>query len=124
MRAHLLEPAVAWANTNGMLERWNTAQELTENALTDPHSGMITRLSTLIGTATTVGQLVDKCALQILGTPLDPDKRSQLIVYVNTDETGQPTGGTEFTRITAALRKAKLGSLCGLLLASPMFQWR
>lgn len=118
------EPAAAWANTNGVLERWNTAQTLTDTAQNTPRSGMTTRLSTLIGTVTTVGQLVDKCALQMLGTTLDPDKRAQLIAYVNTDETGQPTGGTETTRVTAALRKAKLAPLCGLLLASPMFQWR
>ena len=118
------EPAVAWANTNGLLERWNTAQTLTDTAQNVPRSGMSTRLSALVGPALTVGQLVDKCALQMLGTSLDPDKRAQLIAYVHTDAAGQPTGGTEMTRLTAALRKAKLGPLCGLLLASPMFQWR
>ena len=118
------EPAAAWANTNGVLERWNTAQTLTDTALNERHTGMRTRLSALVGAAATVGQLVDKCALQMLGTSLDAAMRAQLVAYVNTGEDGLPTGGTEATRVTAALRRQKLGPLCGLLLASPMNQWR
>jgi uncharacterized protein (DUF1800 family) len=118
------EPAGAWANTSGLLERWNIAQSMTDSALNERNSGMKTALNTLAGPATTVGQMVDKCGLLILGTPLDADKRAQLIAFVNTDDQGQPTGGTELTKITPSLRKEKLGALCGLLLSSPMFQWR
>jgi uncharacterized protein (DUF1800 family) len=118
------EPATAWANTNGVLRRWNVAQTLTDDALNVKRPGMSTRLNALIGKTTTVGDLVDKCALQVLGTSLDADKRAQLIAYVNTDAEGHPTGGTEATRVDTELRKAKLAPLCGLLLSSPMFQWR
>ena len=112
------EPAAAWANANGLLERWNTAQVVTDDALTAaPGDGLKTRLDEIIGPARTAGALVDRCALQLLAQPLDPALRAQFVSFV-------ADGGDENTHITRAIREEKLGPFCGLLLASPLFQWR
>jgi hypothetical protein len=118
------EPAGAWANTSGLLERWNIAQYMTDTALNERWSRMTTPLNLLVGWVATVGELVDKCALLVLGTSLDPATRAQLVAFVNTDYEGKPTGGTAATRLTIPVRKQKLAVLCGLLFSSPMYQWR
>ena len=112
------EPAAAWANANGLLERWNTAQIVTDDALTaGPDDGLRTSLDELIGPVKTAGELVDRCALQLLAQPLDAALRAQFVSFV-------ADGGDESTRVNRALREEKLGPFCGLLFASPLFQWR
>lgn len=112
------EPAGAWANTNGLLERWNTCQAVTDWALgARPKDGLRTKLGDTIGKVKTVGELVDRCAEQLLSLTLDAELRAQFIGFV-------ADGGDENTVVTKDLREAKLGPFCGLLLASPLFQWR
>ena len=112
------EPATAWGNANGLLERWNTAQVVTDDALTaGPADGLNTPLNASIGPAATAGELVDRCARQLLLRKLDAGVRGELIGFV-------ANGGPATTRLTRDLREEKLGTLCGLLLASPLFQWR
>ncbi len=105
-----------WANSNGLLLRWNFSQTITETALNSNNSGMRTGLLKRIGKPLTVGQLVDNLATALFGLTLDSDVRDQLIAFVT------PNGAN--TALTKTLLTQKLGSLAGLMLSAPMFQWR
>lgn len=111
------DTAAAWANTNGLMERWNTAQALTDTALNDRKSGMKTPLAKAVGKPTTVGQLVDTLALMVFAAPLADDKRQVMIDYASDNE-------GPLTSLSKDLLEKKLGTLTGLMLSAPAFQWR
>ncbi|HYG74413.1 MAG TPA: DUF1800 domain-containing protein [Planctomycetota bacterium] len=106
----------AWANTNGLLERWNSGYALTEYPLNDRKSGIKTDLLKRLGKIQSVPDVVDKASLLVFGKTLDDEKRQQLILFI-TD--GKPTAVWD-----KELQAKKLGSLMALLFASPMFQMR
>jgi len=110
--------AVAWLNTSGLMARWNAAMRLTHAAYSEQWSGMDTQLRQRIGAPETVGALVDAVAAQVFGVPLsDPADRAPFVAFVTED-------GDENMPVTASLLSAKLGTLYGLMLASPQYQWR
>ena len=109
--------AAAWANTGGLLNRWNTAQTLTDSALNNKKSGMTTKLAKSIGKPVAPEDLVDNVAKLIFAAKLPDDIRAQLIAYV----VGKANAGS---LVTKELLAQKLGTLTGLMLSSPMFQWR
>ncbi|MBV7329589.1 DUF1800 domain-containing protein [Chloroflexi bacterium TSY] len=112
--------AGAWSSTSGMLARWNVAMKLTHGAYSDANEsgyGLTTQLRHPIGDPQTAGALVDAVATQVFGTPVRDEARIQFIDYA-TD------GGAADTPVTAHLLGRKLGSLYGLMLASPYYQWR
>lgn len=115
--------AAAWLSTNGLLARWNIAMRLTHGAYEDPYGlgwGTTAPLRERIGDPQTIGQLVDEVAAQVFGAPLVGTDRAQFVAYVAENEdvaaADQPLTGFTLAR--------KLGSLFGLMLASPQFQWR
>ncbi|MEM7119573.1 MAG: DUF1800 domain-containing protein [Chloroflexota bacterium] len=112
--------AGAWMSTNGLLSRWNVAMQLTQGAYNDPHDtgwGIKTDLHNRLGNPSTVGQLVDSVATRIFGKPLQAANREAFIRYV------AGVGDTN-TAVSPALIAKKYGGLFGLLLASPLYQWR
>lgn len=105
----------AWANTNGLLARWNTAFELTVGAKNDKK--FTTQLKKQIGRVATVGDLVDQTSLWAFGKKAQGPARD---LYVNFASDGE--GASK--RATQALLKDKLTYLMGLMLSSPACQWR
>lgn len=109
--------AGAWMNSGGLLARWNAAMSLTHSAYSEQDSGMIPHLHEQIGLPSTVGELVDAVSLQVFATHLPDDSRSPFIAYVSDG------AGAEIP-VTPHLLSQKLGTLYGLMLASPLYQWR
>lgn len=112
--------APAWTSTGGLLMRWNVAMQLTHGAYSDAEEegyGLTTQIRQRIGSPQTVGELVDAVAEQIFGAPLANQNRAAFVAYASDDE-----GATK--PVTLRLLSRKLGSLFGLMLASPIYQWR
>lgn len=111
--------AEAWASPNSMLARWNVAMLLTHAVHTGAEEGwgMRSNLDGLIGQPRTVGELVTQVATHIFGEPLS---NTQLKTFINYASDGQgashPVDNHLFSR--------KYASLFGLMLASPLYQWR
>lgn len=112
--------AGAWLATGGLLARWTVAMRLTHGAFSDANGwgwGLTTALRTRIGEPGTVGDLVDAVAAQLFGVPLTGAARQFFIQYVN-------EAGDGAAALPLRLLGQKLGSLYGLMLASPYYQWR
>lgn len=110
--------AGAWMSTNGLLARWNVAMRLTHGAYSDMYDlgyGLTTEIRKRIGEPNTVGAFVDAVASQIFGVPLAGADRQSFLAYL---------GYPESEPATLRLIGRKLGSLYGLMLASPQYQWR
>jgi len=112
------EVAGAWMNTSGLLARWNVAMALTHDAFSDTelplrNYGLVQRM----GAAQTVGEMVDAVAKQVFGVPLSPDQAAPFIAFAS-DEAGAATP------VSAYILSDKLAMLWGLMLASPLYQWR
>jgi uncharacterized protein (DUF1800 family) len=111
------DAAGAWVNSGGLLARWNVAMDLTHRATSESDSGMNSHLMERIGSPQTVGQLVDNVAAQIFGAPLSEESRSPFINYASGEQGAA-------TSVDARLLSRKLGTLYGLMLSSPLYQWR
>jgi uncharacterized protein (DUF1800 family) len=112
--------AGAWMGTGGLLARWNVAMRLTHGAVSDASDwgwGFTTDLRQRIGDPQSVGALVDAVATQLFGAPLTGDPRQFFVTYVTEDGNAQAP-------MSLRLLGQKLGSLYGLMLASPYYQWR
>ncbi|MCS7070817.1 MAG: DUF1800 domain-containing protein, partial [Anaerolinea sp.] len=106
--------ASAWMAAGLMLERWNTAIDMTHAAYSERHSGIDTAIRQRVGTPNTVGELIDRVAEQVFGAPLPPDLRVPFLTFME---------ASADTPITPLLMADKFGMLYGLMLASPYFQW-
>ncbi len=118
--------AGAWISTNGMLARWNVAMRLTHSAYSDAQEtgwGLRSQLQKQWDTAQTVGELVDQIAKQLFGRILSANERQPFINYVS-NEQNISNEQAALTPITAHLLHTKAASLYGLMLASPLYQWR
>lgn len=111
--------AGAWLNTGGVLARWNTAMQLSHGAYSDPDwgYGMTTDLRERIPEVNTVAELVAAVSEQVFGIALPEDRLESFIHYAS-------DGAGPAEPVTVHLLGRKLGSLYGLMLASPQFQWR
>lgn len=109
--------AGAWVNSGGLLARWNVAMDLTHRARSQQDTGMISRLHERISEPQTAGELVDQVAMQVFAARLPEAERARFVAYV-TDDAGADTP------VTSHMLGNKLGTLFGLMLASPMYQWR
>lgn len=113
--------AGAWVASGGLLARWNTAMKLTHGAYSEQDdfgSGWQTEIRQRVGDPQTVGELVDAVAKQVFGVELTPEMRNFYLEYVG--------DGARNADAILSLRNVgrKLGTLYGLMLASPQFQWR
>jgi uncharacterized protein (DUF1800 family) len=105
----------AWANTNGLLERWNVAFEIFNRSF-DKKSGIKAAVVKKVGKAKTVGELVDNVVLLAFGKPLDDKFRQDLIGFVgNTIDPNKP--------LEKETIETKLSSLLTLVVASPQFNF-
>lgn len=111
------DQASAWMSSAGLLARWNTAMELTHRAHSESDTGMSTHLIELIGTPQTAGELVDSAARRVFGVPILGDARAHFVTYLTGD-------GSAESPVTPHMLANKLGTLFGLMLASPQYQWR
>ena len=111
--------AAAWLSANGLLARWNTAMRLTHSALSDSEQGygLSTRLLERTPEVETVGKLVTAVSRQVFGAALPEEALEPFVRYAS-------DGAGAEERVTPQLLGRKLGSLYGLMLASPQFQWR
>ncbi len=109
------ERAEAWINTNGLLERWNFALNMSA-AGEGYFPGLALNAEMLVPQVETVGALVDAAVERVLHSPLHPADRDTLIAYVSRQNDANQ-------RVTDDLRREKLPGLLGLLIASPYFQW-
>lgn len=107
----------AWINSSGLLARWNVAMLLTHSAYSEPDTGLDTLLHTRIGEPRTVGELVDAVSMQVFGVTLPEGERAPFIDFAS-------EGAGAQAEVTPYLRAQKLGTLYGLMLASPLYQWR
>ncbi|HKV07069.1 MAG TPA: DUF1800 domain-containing protein [Thermoanaerobaculia bacterium] len=105
----------AWANTNGMLNRWNFASALVLNWF----DGVTVETEKLVrrSRARTPAALVDAFASRLLQRSLDPADRDRLVAYTAGD---RPPG----TRAPLSFLNQQAPGLLALLLSSPYFQWR
>jgi uncharacterized protein (DUF1800 family) len=110
------DAAGAWINTNGLLNRWNIAVALVNNALPGVHVDL-TALVAGAPAAVTPLQLVNRLTDRILHRSLTAADRSQLVAYA---ATGVPAGRP----IPAASFLTRAADVAALLLDSPYFQWR
>lgn len=106
-----------WANTNGLLARWNIALTLPDRALRDRKSGITVRLPKELWKVATFGELVDIGALAVFGVVLPEPERSQFVDYVSD---GAGVAGA----VTSTEFLDKAGTMLGLMLAMPAYQWR
>jgi len=111
------DQASAWMSSAGLLARWNTAMELTHRAHSESDTGMTAHLIELIGTPQTAGELVDSVARRVFGAPILGDARAHFVTYLTGD-------GSAESPVTPHMLANKLGTLFGLMLASPQYQWR
>lgn len=112
--------AGAWISTNGMLARWNVAMRLTHSAYSDAQEtgwGLRSQLHKKWGSAQTVGELVNQIAKQLFGRTLSSTEQQPFIDYASNQQGA-------LVPITAHLLHTKAASLYGLMLASPLYQWR
>lgn len=110
------EPAAAWINTGGLLARWNRALRLPEHALRKDKR-VRSLIWKIIGKTTTVGELVDVVSLAVFGIRLSGEPREMFVAFAS-DDAG------EDAPVSDELIENKVPSLFGLMLASPMNQWR
>jgi uncharacterized protein (DUF1800 family) len=105
----------AWANTNGLLNRWNLASTFSLNW----YDGVEVSVRGLVARANakTVLGFVDGIASQLLQRRLDDADRGKLIAYVGQ---GRPASA----RIPAWYQNQQAPGLVALILGSPYFQWR
>jgi hypothetical protein len=99
-----------------LLERWNTAMALTHSAVSEEDTGLIPELYDRIGHPETVGELVDNIAVQVYAVPLPADVRATYVDYAS-------DGAGESLELSPHLLAQKVGTLYGLMIASPLFQW-
>jgi uncharacterized protein (DUF1800 family) len=113
------DTAKAWMSSAGLLGRWNTAMQLTHGVDSeyDQQNVMTGDLFGRMGAVSTVGELVDAVAYQVFAARLPDDMRQTFVAYAADD-------GDANTPVTSHLIARKLGSLYGMMLASPLFQWR
>ncbi len=109
--------ATPWMTTNGLLARWNGGMAITEGTHGGDYTGLRVNLHTRIGNPATVGDLVSTASQQVFGYVLPQAELAPFIRYASDD------GGAE-TPVTHTLLSRKLGTLYGLMIASPTFQWR
>jgi uncharacterized protein (DUF1800 family) len=105
----------AWANTNGMLNRWNIASALVLNGF----DGVTVPVRALVAAAApkTSARLVDAMSALLVQRALDPPDRDLLIDYVAQGRPGRQ-------RVPAWYLNQQAQGLIALLLGSPYFQWR
>jgi uncharacterized protein (DUF1800 family) len=109
--------ALAWKGTSSLLARWNTATLLTHEALSLGDRNLKTDILERTGQPGTVGELVDAVALQVFGVTLPAGSRHAFIQYAADD-------GDESTPVDTHRLIRKVGTLYGMMLASPLYQWR
>jgi uncharacterized protein (DUF1800 family) len=105
----------AWANTNGLLNRWNLASSLILNwweGVSLPVERIVARTG-----ARTAAALVDALAQRLLQRPFDPPDRTRLIDYL---AQGRPATA----RLPLWYLQQQAPGLIALILGSPYFQWR
>jgi len=105
---------VAWANTNGLLNRWNYGAALALGWF--DQVGIDTRLAGRTG-AKTIGAFVDGVAQILVQRTLDPADRARLVEYVGE---GRPATAT----VAGWYLNQRAPALVALLMGSPYFQWR
>lgn len=111
------DTARAWANTGGLLARWNQAFVLTDGALNWHDRSLATLLKKKVGRFKTAGELVGRLGLAVFGEALSPE---QAAPYVDFASDGQGADAI----IEKGLVGAKMGTTAGLMLCSPLFMWR
>ena len=108
--------AGAWMNSSGLLARWNIAMTLTHEAASEPYTDLRAHLFERVGTPSTPTELVDAVARQVFGTPLSPEASQPFFDYL--------TDGLDKLALDEHMLATKTPTLFGLMLASPLFQWR
>jgi len=92
-----------WANTSGLLERWNFGNLLTSNKI----NGVHVDVTSLTADAQSAQDVVDVLSQRFIGTTLPDDARNILLDFASTGDLGN-----------------NLASIAGLILGSPHFQVR
>lgn len=109
--------ARAWANTGGLLARWNEAFVLTDGALTWRDRNLISGLKKKAGRFKTAGQMVERLGQAIFGSTLSPEQAAPYVAFASDGV------GAEALLDKDAVA-SKLGTTAGLMLCSPLFMWR
>jgi hypothetical protein len=109
--------ARAWANTGGILARWNEAFVLTDGALTWRDRNLVTQLKKKVGRFKNVGELVSRLGLAVFGEALSPEQAAPYVDFAS-------DGAGAAAVIEKGRVDAKIGTTAGLMISSPLFMWR
>jgi hypothetical protein len=109
----------AWKGTSSLLARWNTATLLTHEALSMGDRNLQTDILARTGEPATVGDLVDAVATQVFGVPIPPDSEAYAAFIDYAADGGDAATPADTHRLIR-----KVGTLYGMMLASPLYQWR
>jgi uncharacterized protein (DUF1800 family) len=113
------EAAGAWMGTNGLLARWNVANQFTNAAYSDPQEsyGVNTQIRERTPQVENALELVQAVSEQVFGTVLSDNALKPYVDYVS-DGAGPAEIASPF------MVGRKLAGLYSLMLSSPEFQWR
>ena len=105
-----------WLSSDGLLERWGFVARLANNFLTNQNNPdpIVSDLSRLVGTALTVGELMDDLRVRFGLPGLTPTQQDAMLSVLGLTESDP----------TSALDAARLGELASFLLSHPQYQVR
>jgi hypothetical protein len=114
------ESGAEWIDTLGLLERMKFGQAL---GIDDPFSLSAWDIETMLANYAigTPGDLIDHFDSLLFGGTLSQKRRSVLLDYANTNDSGAPS---PFDALGPIDKVARLRQLTGLILATPEFQYQ
>ena len=114
------ELGVDWSDTLGLLERMKFAQGLSDNR---SHSRGAWDIGTYLSESNLFSpeDLIDHIDALVFGGSLGTVRRSVLLEFANTDDTGD---SSPFTGLNSNQRNNRLRELTALILSAPEFQFQ
>jgi hypothetical protein len=114
------ELGIDWSDTLGLLERLKLAQGLADNAGFSYGDWDISAFLTQF-TILTPDDLIDHLDTVVFNNNLGTVRRSVMLDFANTDDSGAPS---PFSGLSASQQAARLRALTGLILSTPEFQFQ
>jgi len=110
------DTAESWISTNGMLQRWNLAMVFTRAQGGRMEAIDLAYQKLLPFKEETVGELIDRASIRILGGTLEDSDKEQVVYFLS-------DYGDEQQLVDKTFWAERIAMLTSLLVASPYFQW-
>ena len=114
------EVGIAWSDTLGLLERLKLSQALADNNSFARGNWDVDAFITKF-TILTPEDLIDQLDAVVFNNSLGTVRRSVMLDFANTDDSGAPD---PFSGLSASQQANRLRDLAGLILSSPEFQFQ